>query len=187
MPNNDTNVLIRIVSALFKAFCGADSKPNQQQQYGNYNQQQQPQQQWNQQQQAYPPQQQGYPGQQNQQSWSQVASGPPGSHGPPGQHQNGQHQSHPNQHHGKPHHNNQQNHQNNYQNNYQNQNQNQYQNQYQQQQNGGYPSKPYGLPAGGIIGPHHQGGQDPNMVNQANEKYVGMRNQARHEGDESHR
>ncbi|KAK8844075.1 hypothetical protein IAR55_006869 [Kwoniella newhampshirensis] len=54
-------------------------------------------------------------------------------------------------------------------------------------QNGHAPSKPYHLPAGGVVGPHHPGYHDDNQVNQANTHYTDLRNQARREGDEAHR
>ncbi|KAI9637000.1 uncharacterized protein MKK02DRAFT_45710 [Dioszegia hungarica] len=66
----------------------------------------------------------------------------------------------------------------------------------QQQQHGGQQPffgnqqqqhRPQGLPAGGILGPYHPGKQDDNQINQANEHYMQLRAQARHEGDESHR
>ncbi|WWD21271.1 hypothetical protein CI109_105755 [Kwoniella shandongensis] len=157
--------LISVFTSLLRICCGSSQEPS-----GPTQQQHQQQQQHSgypgagvgQQQTAYPPQ--GQP------SWANVA-GQGGQHYQPQQQQQqhyppqqqhqqggGAWQSHPSQ----PQH-------------------------QQYQQNGHAPSKPYHLPAGGILGPHHPGYQDDNQINQANAKYMDLRNQARRAGDEAHR
>ncbi|KAL7415353.1 hypothetical protein BDY24DRAFT_382620 [Mrakia frigida] len=69
-------------------------------------------------------------------------------------------------------------------------------NQQQQQQHSSYPpqqhqpqphQQPYKPSSAGqygqVTGPYNPGGQDPNMVNQSNAKYMEMRDRARKEGD----
>ncbi|WVR08847.1 hypothetical protein IAU60_005905 [Kwoniella sp. DSM 27419] len=154
---SNNNNLVSLFIQLIKVCFGSS------QQSGHGQQQQQ-------QQHGYPQQQQhqGYPGQVNQQQQAYPGQGQPSWAGVAGQGQHGQYppqqQYHPQQ---------QQQH------GYGQQN-------HQYQTNGHGPSKPH-LPAGGVVGPHHPGYQNQDQVNATNERYVELRNRARHEGDEAHR
>ncbi|ORY28824.1 hypothetical protein BCR39DRAFT_559388 [Naematelia encephala] len=162
---NSNNPFVSFIVQLLNIFCLGGNKQNQQQQqqqqYGQYPSQQQ--------QQQYPPVQQQYPQQQQHQYQPQQQQYQP----QPQQQtwsqvaggQNGQHQSHADQQHHPQH------------------------DQQQQQQyttNGYAPSKMQ-IPAGGVVGPHHEYYQNQDMINATNDQYEQMRNQARHEGDEAHR